>query len=179
MLRSFSFPQGIALLAFCLTATGMFAQQAPEAAPAHVLPVTGRITDGENKLEGCTVAVYIENDRVAEQVTERSGKFNVGLALGKLYTIDFSKAGFLPKRIVVDTRAEIPEEDLVFIPLQMDLSLLVADKYAGADTDVLDFPFAMVRYDKRAKAFVQDAQYTTDMQRANGAALLMAGRSSK
>jgi hypothetical protein len=80
---------------------------------------------------------------------------------------------------VVDTHAETPEENLVFIPLHMDLSLLVADKYAGADTDVLDFPFAMVRYDKRAKAFVQDAQYTTDMQRANGAALLMAGRSSK
>jgi hypothetical protein len=80
---------------------------------------------------------------------------------------------------VVDTRAEIAEENLVFIPLQMDLSLLVAEKYDGADTDVLDFPFAMVSYDKRAKAFVQDAQYTTDMQRANGAALLMAGRSSK
>lgn len=179
MLRSSSLLQGVAFLAFCLTAMDMFAQQAPEAAPAHVLPVTGRVTDGENKMEGCTIAVYIENDRVAEQVTERSGKFNLGLGLGKLYTIDFSKPGFLPKRIVVDTRAEIPEENLVFIPLQMDLSLLVADKYAGADTDVLDFPFAIVRYDKRAKAFVQDAQYTTDMQRANGAALLMAGRASK
>lgn len=179
MLRSSSFPQGVALVAFCLAAMGTFAQQAPEAALPLVLPVTGRITDGENRMEGCTIAVYIDNDRVAEQVTQRSGKFNLDLGLGKRYTIDFSKPGFLPKRIVVDTHAETPEENLVFIPLHMDLSLLVADKYAGADTDVLDFPFAMVRYDKRAKAFVQDAQYTTDMQRANGAALLMAGRSSK
>ena len=69
--------------------------------------------------------------------------------------------------------------ELTIAPIGMDISLLEKSKYDGANTDDLDFPFAMVRYDKRAKAFVQDAQYTTDMQRANGAALLMAGRSSK
>jgi hypothetical protein len=61
----------------------------------------------------------------------------------------------------------------------MTMSMLPASKYEGADTDALDFPFAIVRWNKQAMAFVQDQQYTADMMRTNGAALLQAGRTSK
>lgn len=151
---------------------GLYAQQ------ASVVPITGRITDGDKKLEGCEVIVFEGNERVASQTTDRSGKFAVGLDLEKEYALEFRREGFVPKRIVVDTRAQL-DEGLVFSPLVMDVSMLMASKYEGADTDVLDFPFAIVRYDKKANAFTQDPTYTAGMMRANGALLLMAGRAGK
>lgn len=144
-----------------------------------VLEVAGRITDGEKKLQGCAVVVYDGNDVVGEQVTDKAGRFNMGLGLGKEFAVVFSKEGFLPKRILVDTRADLPKEVLGIPPLQMEMSMLPASKYEGADTDVLDFPFAIVRFDKRTMSFAQDQQYTVGMMRTNGALLLMAGRAGR
>ena len=85
----------------------------------------------------------------------------------------------MPKRIVIDTRADVEPEHLIYVPLVMDISMLAEEKYQGVDTDVLDFPFAIVRYNKSIDAFVQDQEYTMGMQRANGALLLMAARAEK
>lgn len=156
-----------------------FAAHAQGTAEERVLPVDGRITDGDKKLEGCEVIVYRGNEEVARQVTDKSGRFRLGLGLNREFALVFQKEGFLPKRVLVDTRGKIPAEVIDIAPLEMTLSLLAASKYEGADTDVLDFPFAIVRWDKRAMAFVQDQQYTADMMRANGAALLQAGRTGK
>ena len=143
------------------------------------LPITGRINDGDKKLEGCEVLVYDGNNMVGRQVTDRSGRFNLGLSLGKEFAIEFRKEGFLPKRVLVDTRADLPKDLVEIAPLAMEMSMLPASKYEGADTDMLDFPFAIVKYDKKAMAFTQDHQYTTDMMRTNGALLLMSVRSEK
>ena len=141
--------------------------------------MNGKVTDGENKLAGCTVTTFIENEVVATQTTDRGGRFAMGLGMDTQYAIEFRKDGFLPKRIIIDTHAKLPEGEIVFEPLDMDLSLLPLSKYEGADIDVLDFPFAIVRFDKRVNAFAIDQQYTTDMMRTNGALLLMAGRAGR
>lgn len=146
---------------------------------ANMLPITGKVTDGQNKLEGCEVVVFRDNEQITSMATGRTGKFEVLLETGPQYAVEFRKEGFLPKRLLVDTRNDLPAEQAVFMPLSMDLSLLKAEKYAGGNTDVLDFPFAIIRYDKRAGTFVQDQRYTDDMMRANGAVLLMAGRAGK
>ena len=142
----------------------------------YFLPVAGRITDGERKLADCEVVVYQGNEVVARSTTDRSGRFGMELDLGAEYMLEFRKEGFLPKRIAVDTRTDIPLEKLVYGPLALDVGLLSSEKYSGVDTDVLDFPFAIVRYDKRQHTYAADAEYTTAMQRTNGALLLMAGR---
>ncbi len=164
------------ILITALWATEGMAQKEGE---PMVLEIVGRITDGEKKLAGCQVIVYEGNDVVGEQLTDKSGRFGLGLGLNKEFAVVFQKEGFLPKRMLVDTRAKIPAEVVAIAPIDMEMSMLVADKYEGADTDVLDFPFAIVSWNRQAGAFVQDQQYTVDMMRANGAALLQAGRSVK
>lgn len=146
---------------------------------SRVLEVTGRISDGDKKLPGCEVVVYEGNEIVATQLTDKSGRFGLGLGLQKEFAIVFQKEGFLPKRMLVDTRGKVPAELENLVPIEMEMSMLRAEKYDGADTDVLDFPFAMVKWNRQLLAFVQDQQYTADMMRANGAALLQAGRSVK
>lgn len=145
----------------------------------YLLPVSGRITDGENRLAGCRIVTYDGNEAVGEVTTDKNGKFEVALKLARQYGLEFHKEGFVPKRIVIDTRAEVPAEHLAYVPLVMDISMLAVEKYQGVDTDVLDFPFAIVRYNKVVDAFVQDQEYTMGMQRANGALLLMAARAEK
>ena len=144
-----------------------------------VLEIVGRITDGEKKLEGCHVTVFDGNDVVGDQLTDKSGRFGLGLGLQKEFAVVFEHEGFLPKRMLVDTRAKIPVDVVAIAPMEMEMSMLRADKYEGADTDVLDFPFAIVKWNRSVGAFTQDQQYTVDMMRANGAALLQAGRSVK
>ena len=144
-----------------------------------ILEVTGRISDGERKLMGCSVTVYDGNEVVGHQMTDKNGRFGFGLGLDKEFAIVFEKEGFLPKRMLVDTRAKIPAEVMGLAPIGIEMSMLVATKYEGADTDVLDYPFAIIRWSKQDMAFVQDHQYTASMMRANGAALLQAGRSVK
>lgn len=143
------------------------------------LPINGRVSDGDHKLEGCSVLTYKGNDLVGSQITDRSGRFGMVLGLGEEFAVEFRKEGFLPKRILVDTRGELPKDLVEIAPIEMAMNMLPASKYEGADTDELDFPFAIVKYDRGAKAFIQDQQYTADMMRTNGALLLMSGRAGK
>ncbi|MCB9182373.1 MAG: hypothetical protein H6591_00530 [Flavobacteriales bacterium] len=164
----------LSLVAFAMAAT--LSAQVPE---PLVLEVSGRISDGDKKLPGCEVVVYDGNDIVGTQLTDKGGRFSLGLGMGKEFAIVFQKEGFLPKRVLVDTRAKIPAEIMELAPLDMEMSMLPASKYDGANTDMLDFPFALVKWSRQQGAFVQDQQYTADMMRTNGAALLQAGRSVK
>ncbi|MBV6404537.1 MAG: carboxypeptidase regulatory-like domain-containing protein [Flavobacteriales bacterium] len=154
-------------------------QAQPVSEEEGLLPVMGRVTDGEKKLEGCEVITYRDNERVGTFTTDKSGKFALGLALGRNFSIEFRKAGFVPKRVQIDTHFPEPTEGVVFEPLVMDIGMLAGSKYNGVSTDELDFPFALIRYDARAGMFAQDPEWTMGMQRTNGALLLMAGRVEK
>ena len=124
------------------------------------LPIAGKVADSD------------------DQLTERNGRFTLELGLGEEFSMEFRMEGYLPKRILVDTRADLPKDLLGIAPVEIDMHMMPASKYNGADTDELDFPFAIVAWDKRAQAFVQDREYTTDMMRTNGALLLMSGRAA-
>jgi hypothetical protein len=175
--------RNLVLALSCVGLLPLIAQKQPvpseTTSMANLLPVHGKVTDGQNKMEGCEVVVFRDNEEIESMTTGRAGKFEVLLETGPQYAVEFRKDGFLPKRLLVDTSNDLPAEQAVFMPLAMDLSLLKAEKYEGGNTDVLDFPFAIIRFDKRAGTFVQDQQYTMDMMRANGAVLLMAGRAGK
>ncbi|MBK9274901.1 MAG: carboxypeptidase regulatory-like domain-containing protein [Flavobacteriales bacterium] len=178
-MRSRPFRSAVALL---IPIAGLFSiptARAQSGGEEVVLPITGRITDGDSKLEGCEVITYRENEQVGSITTDRSGRFALGLALNRSFSIEFRKAGFVPKRVQIDTHFPKAADDLVFEPLVMDIGMLAEAKYNGVSTDELDFPFARIRYDEKAGMFAQDPEWTMGMQRTNGALLLMAGRVEK
>jgi len=164
---------------FAATIAILFASGPVQAQDLLMLTIDGRVSDGEHKLSGCDVLTYKGNELIGKQATTGNGRFGMLLGLGEEFAIEFRKEGYLPKRILVDTRGNLPKDLVEIAPIEMAMSMLKASKYDGADTDELDFPFAIVRYDRGAKAFVQDQQYTVDMMRTNGALLLMSGRAGK
>lgn len=148
---------------------------------AEPLPVDGRITDGENKLVGAEVVIFKGNEQFAVLKTDKGGRFKVGLELNQDYGMEFRQEGFVAKRIAIDTRLPKPKpgQEFELVPLDITISLLEKARYDGAPTDDLDFPFALIKFNKKTLAFEQDAEYTMGMQRTNGALLLMAARSEK
>jgi hypothetical protein len=154
-------------------------QARAQGADASLLPVDAIVLDGETPLEGCTVMVHQDGAPTATVITRRKGQFQTGLQHGRLYTLEFSKAGFITKRIVVDTRAEVHPSQLPGMPMLMDVEMLRSERYKGVDTDALDMPFAIVRFDKRAREFVQDREYAQEMHRTNSALLLQAAGGGK
>lgn len=146
---------------------------------AHALPVSGRIVDENGRLDACTIMVHRDDGQTEQTVQQRNGLFDVELLHDHQYTLEFAKEGYITKRIVVDTHANIDPAELRKMPLDMDVMMLKTDQYEGADTDVLDMPFAIVRYDQKVRAFVQDLEYTAGMQRTTGALLLQAGRARR
>ncbi len=143
------------------------------------LEIFGRMMAGEEKLAGAEVLVFNGNERVATITTEKSGKFDLRLSMNGNYSLEFRKEGFAPKRILIDTHLpHFPDgAEVVIAPIGMDITLLEKAKFDGANTDELDFPFALIKWSKRDQAFTQDAEYTASMQRTSGALLLVAARS--
>lgn len=143
--------------------------------------VDGRVTDGENKLIGTEVLVFKGNEQVEAVKTDKGGRFKVKLEMGQDYGMEFRQKGFVAKRIAIDTRMPNPKpgQEFELVPLDITISLLEKARYDGAPTDDLDFPFALIKFNKRTLTFEQDAEYTMGMQRTNGALLLMAARSEK
>jgi hypothetical protein len=151
---------------------------APEQWP---LFVDGTVTDGANRLAAAEVVLFKGNEVAATERTGRNGRFGLKLDLQEKYVLEFRHAGFVAKRIAIDTHMPHLRTDEEFEPgpLDLSISLLERARYVGAPTDDLDFPFAMVRFDRRTGRFEQDVEYTMGMQRVNGALLLMAARSEK
>ncbi len=170
-------PATIAL--FTANTTALLAQDyAQEIGP---LPVYGQLSDGQNKLVGSEVVVFLGNDIVSSVKTDKAGRFKAALELNKSFSIEFRHEGFVPKRIAIDTHLPKPWPDQEFelIPVDMNVSMLERDRYDGANTDDLDFPFALIKFNKKTMTFEQDLEYTMGMQRVNGALLLMAARSER
>lgn len=142
------------------------------------LSVNGTIKASDKKLEGCKVVIFIGNDSIGEVITPKSGKFHFGMEKDQEYGLVFKCNGYVPKRIIVDTHAKLTKEIFAEMNLDMIVNMMEAEKFEGANTDALDFPFAILKYDRKANAFLEDPEYTTGVMRTNGALLLVAGRST-
>lgn len=171
----------LSIILFALLPFGSFAQEDESVSDPAFLPVSGRVTDGENKMADCRIVLYKGNEPVSSYVTDKSGKFEMPLDLGEVWGIEFVKEGFVAKRMVFDTHMpRMPKDaEILIAPISMEVSLLERARYDGANTDELDFPFAMVKWNKSQQTFAQDQEYNMGMQRTNGALLLMAARSDK
>lgn len=173
---------GPLIIPLILISTVPLIANAQDYAPENAkLEVDGRLGDGENKLVGAEVVLFIGNDQVSSVRTDKAGRFHEELELGQVYGLEFRADGFIPKRIAIDTHMPKarPDQEIELAPIDMNVSLLERGRYDGANTDDLDFPFALIKFNKRDMAFEQDMEYSMGMQRVNGALLLMAARSEK
>jgi hypothetical protein len=107
--------------------------------------------------------LYDGNYLVSESKTSWNGKFSIGLAKNKHYTVQFDKDGYMTKRIVIDT--EIGEDDRENVKtFKFDVGLIKRE--SGKDYSILDFPIAIIKYHPESNQFFYDNKYTEHMLEA-------------
>lgn len=126
----------------------------------EIVHIYGQLRDEstKKKLDGCTVTVFKDGAMVDTYDTGTSGKYDLTLKLGHNYDIRFSKDGYLPKIIRLDTR-NIPEEER-YGGFDMNVMGTLFPEREGFNTDLLKEPLAIAKYMPNADGFMFDSDYS-------------------
>jgi|GEM_PF-2301490 len=152
-------------LLFC---TSLYAQRSYQKDIAHTsntLLIEGHVLNiQEEPLERASVRVRSNHKDLAIWDCDKNGQFAITLDIGDLYAIDVMHTGYLKKRFIVDARAEDPKR-VRPKPFEAFVTLLPLEAVKGANLDDLDFPFALLTYSPKAKAFLADPDYVEQMKK--------------
>lgn len=126
-----------------------------------LLGFDGLVYVEDDKAKGVNIALYDRNENISNYVTNKSGKFVLDLDRGKYYIIEFSKAGYVTKRILIDTR--IGNEDLS-PKEQFNFDVFLIKMRPNMDYSLLDFPMAIIQFQHDKEKFDFDQKYTRARQ---------------
>jgi hypothetical protein len=93
-----------------------------------------------------------------------SSVFSFQLRKNAYYTIRISKEGYVTKLVSICTELDDNLKD-VYCQFHFTTSLIAQDEAAQLDKDALEFPIAVVSYDKTKKVFYDNKQYTANIKK--------------
>jgi hypothetical protein len=145
----------------------------------YLLHILGKVVDTEDKLIGnATIAIDTNGTILAEYQADQKGKFSFDLDIGGFYGITVNREGFVRKRFIVDARTEDPAK-VVTGPFSAEVTLTLEAEFADMDITDLYYPYALVSYSKKDKAFIADPDYIAERQKVEAALRLGAARIRK
>jgi len=116
----------------------------------------GKVHTGPDKGDSVEVVLFEENRKMSSYETRKNGKFILDLDRNKYYVVQFSKENYVTKRIVIDTRIDgkgYPKKKFKF-----DVNLIPENE--DLDYSALDFPIAIIEYNRNNDVFDYDFEYT-------------------
>ena len=145
----------------------------------YVLHITGKVMDMEDKLLGnSAITIDTNGTSVAEYQADAKGRFAFDLDIGGFYGVTVNREGFVRKRFIVDARTDEPAK-VITGPFSAEVTLTLEAEFADMDITDLYYPYALVSYSKRDKAFIADPDYIAERQRVEAALRLGAARIRK
>ena len=165
------------LLVFCVLFSTLTAQAQKDSAaqnvrkddslmldnPKYYLLLDGMIYQsavsekGKQKaLDSVLVRVLNETDFSMAKKFSKKGRCAIKLPLGKKYTIEFSKKGYVSK--IISVNAIVPRYDTFVSVFPFDIDLFQEEK--ELDVAVLSEPIAKITYNNFNKTFDYDYNYT-------------------
>ncbi len=145
----------------------------------YILHITGKVMDMEDKLLGnAAITIDTNGTAVAEYQADVKGRFAFDLDIGGFYGITVYREGFVRKRFIVDARTDQPAK-VITGPFAAEVTLTLEAEFADMDITDLYYPYALVSYSKKDKAFVADPDYIAERQRVEAALRLGAARIRK
>ena len=129
----------------------------------YILFVDGTVKEGKSKLVGSTVTVYEDGDASGSIVTNASGKFGFELMMDHEYIIEFSKMGYVSKKISVSTKG-VPEDEAEFGFEFGGWQVGLFKTMEGLDVSILDKPVGKIFYVEADNGFDYDAKYTKSIR---------------
>lgn len=165
-------------LAFALSVTFTAAKAQLGSSP-FLLRVTGKVVDMQDRLLGnSTITIDTNGTTAAEYLADAKGRFAFDLDIGGFYGITVRREGFIRKRFIVDARTDEPAK-VITGPFSAEVTLTLEAEFADMDITDLYYPYALVTYSKKDKAFIADPDYIAERQRVEAALRLGAARIRK
>lgn len=137
----------------------------------------GRIFLENAKGNGVVVRLYDNNTLISTYKTDKKGKFTIGAPSAKHYTLEFEKNGFVTKRVIINTKKVYLSKGNID---DFDFNVHLIKQEEDIDYSILDFPIALIEYNKSIKGFDYNKKYTRQMHKiqnkvvADGFATLIA-----
>jgi hypothetical protein len=124
------------------------------------LTISGEISEYfSNKImQGVSIKLLEGGSYVHNVVSDEKGKYSLELAFDKEYTVLYEKAGFVAKKILVNTKSVSKKERNSLSNLLVDMTLFKEDKELAVA--FLDQPIGKAQYDSNTKEIDWDMKYT-------------------
>jgi hypothetical protein len=129
------------------------------------LQISGDL-DGSMKIKGGNYIVkLIQNNQVIQQTeVDSKSTFRLNLKRNREYTIRIEKEGYIPRLISVNTALPENVRKANLYRFHFDMQLFAQSFAKYFDSDDIDFPIALIAYDKSKGVFHYDKNYTTRIQ---------------
>ena len=145
------------LLLICILISGAFCAQLNPG--CSVLELKGRIQNSCPRQQSCSITLYCQN-QVVDSVRSNQGQFTFILQKDKYYTLKMSMADCFDKLLCIDTRNGQLRADGAIHHFSFETMLFTRKNCPVAETDLLDFPIAILYYDPTCRRFSYDRSYT-------------------
>ncbi len=124
------------------------------------LEVKVRPTENNITLTGVSIRVYQDNEIVSEVSNDKATIQNISLKSDNLYTIEISKKGYYSKLVRISTAIPSQVECDNELAYLYDLQIELVKEKPGIESFYLDFPIALISYDKKTDRFKYSRKYT-------------------
>jgi hypothetical protein len=119
----------------------------------------GDVYIGEAKAKDVTISLYERNDVISTYTTTKNGQFVLDLERNKYYIVEFSKKGYVTKRILIDTKIA---SDTLKPKDEFNFDVFLIKSKPNVDYSVLDFPMAIIQFQYNKQRFDFDPKYTRE-----------------
>ncbi|WP_461632946.1 tetratricopeptide repeat protein [Labilibaculum euxinus] len=128
--------------------------------------IFGKVKIENGSIENTRITILKNAEKMESGIVDNSGKFEYELDFGNEYIFEFSKEGFVTKKVSISTFVplDILSRDNQFPPFKFMVSLFPA--YEGLDLSVFDQPMGMIMYDKELDDFDYDRDYDAQIRDA-------------
>lgn len=129
----------------------------------HCLKITGIIPCKYEDAPARVDLISYNNLIDSAVLDEGATKFKFLLKKNTSYTIRITRSGYVDRLVCIDT--SIPMEEKELFKFIFTTKLMRDDVSTHLNQDALDFPIAMIYYDKEQQCFDYSKQYTVSVKR--------------
>lgn len=160
----------LACIIFCLSYgnteqnKGDEKKQRSAADTTDCLEITGRFDCSVKNFTGYyDVKLILDNTVIATQTLSIKKGFGFVLAKNNYYTIKIEKAGYIPRIFSISTKVNNVLDERNTYLFSFETSLLSEDLGGLFEDDNIDFPFALISYNKDCDCFEHSKEYTASL----------------
>ena len=128
---------------------------------AKFLKIKGKFDNSVTDFNGVYTVKLIYNNKVVEEQTLKVSKsFSFNLGRNCFYAIKMEKDGYIPKIISISTMVPKALGESESYTFKLSTNLISMELYGLFEDDNVDFPSAIIYYDKGSDSFEFSQKYT-------------------